>query len=179
MSKVTVPFTAEYLRSRVSYDPATGVFVWLAHPGKANGHRAWDRQWAGKQIAVREVQSPSGGGVYLIFRFLGRWYGAHRIAWLYMTGVWPEAEIDHRDCDSLNLKWDNLRAATRGQNQANKRPMRNNWLGIKGVYKRRSKYAAQINDGGTRHIGSFNCPTAASIAFAREHRRIHGEFSRI
>ena len=172
--------TAEILRERLDYDPETGVFVWRPHPGSANANRAWDRQWSGKPVAVRVVTAPiPGAKPYGIVRVLGRCYGVHRLAWLWMTGEWPQGEVDHRDRDGLNNRWSNLRAASRSQNQANKGPMRNNKLGIKGVYKRCNKYRAQMHVGGKhKTIGSFNCPTAASIAFTKAHKAAYGEFSR-
>lgn len=172
--------TATILRDRLDYDPETGVFTWKPHPGSANAHRAWDAQWAGKPVAVElRPSKTTAGREDAMFRVLGRCYMASRLAWLYMTGDWPKGEVDHKDLDTTNNRFANLREATHGQNQANKKAMKNNRLGVKGVYKRCNKYRAQINVGGkVRHIGAFNCPTAASIAFTKAHRLAHGEFSR-
>lgn len=172
--------TAEILRQRVDYDPETGAFTWRPHPGSANAHRAWDAQWAGKVVTVRCCVAPlQNAKSYGIVRVLGKWYGQHRLAWLWMTGEWPIAEIDHKDGNPLNNRFANLRSASRSQNQANKKAMSNNLLGIKGVYKHRRRYVAQINAGGKHtYLGSFKCPTAASIAFTKAHKAAHGKFSR-
>lgn len=57
----------------------------------------------------------------------------HRVAWLLLTGDWPEQDIDHvnrnKDCNS----WINLRLATQKQNAENRGAHSNNLLGIRGV----------------------------------------------
>jgi hypothetical protein len=37
------------------------------------------------------------------------------LAWLYMTGAWPDGEIEHIDGDPLNDRWSNLRLKTPAQ----------------------------------------------------------------
>lgn len=55
-------------------------------------------------------------------------------------------EIDHRDGNPSNNQQDNLRLATRAQNQQNKKKPKNNASGFKGVYwdKERQKWRAYI-----------------------------------
>jgi hypothetical protein len=182
--KVEGDFTAEYFRSRVMLADDGVTFIWKLHPGDANGHRAWDAQWAGKPVRVELVASPGAPDhVYAIVRFMGKYYGLHRLMWLYQTGEWPRDEIDHRDNDTLNWRFDNLREATHGQNQMNSGPMRNNLLGVKGVYRRKRgncvQYLAQIHVPGTRetrHIGSFKTEAEAVAAYRKIAAELHGEF---
>lgn len=180
------PLSVEYLRSRVSYDPATGRFTWLPHPGKANGNRAWDKQWAGRPVSRRIIIHPNNPRrPYVLVRLLNCWYSEHRLAWLYTYGQWPADELDHRDSDATNNRIANLREATHGQNQNNRGPMRNNRLGVKGVYYRpnqsaRRPYRAQIhvpNSGKTKHIGCYATAEEASAAFKEWADRFHGEFA--
>jgi len=112
--------TAERLREVLRYEPETGVFVW--------------RVRAARRIHVGAVAgniSPSSG-----YRFIGvdcRLYGAHRLAWLYMTGEWPKHQVDHVNMDCADNRWANLRDATCSQNTANSCVRINNKSGFKGV----------------------------------------------
>ncbi|WP_139364680.1 HNH endonuclease [Vibrio parahaemolyticus] len=42
----------------------------------------------------------------------GKEYTSGQIAWSIMTGHFPDFIIDHKDGDSLNDKWSNLRRGT-------------------------------------------------------------------
>jgi hypothetical protein len=48
-------------------------------------------------------------------------YSAHRLAWFYVHGKWPQSGIDHRNGDIGDNRIENLREATQAQNCANKR----------------------------------------------------------
>src|SRR5688572_15965797 len=110
--------TAQRLRELLRYDPESGIFYWIAHRrglqiGDIAGREASRGEW---RITVDYVE-----------------YVAARLAWLYMTGEWPSHEIDHRDQQKLNNKWDNLRPATRPQNASNRSGFRTNRHKYKGV----------------------------------------------
>jgi hypothetical protein len=149
--------TAQRLRELLHYDPVTGVFT---------------RETArGRKI----VGTPHNKG-YRVLRVNGTLYLAHRIAWLYMTGQWPEAQIDHingvRDCN----KWLNLRQATPAQNQQNRGVDRNNKSGHPGVswYEPGKKWRARITASGREiSIGYFDSVVDASKARAKAKMRLH------
>jgi hypothetical protein len=61
-----------------------------------------------------------------------------------MTGRHPKEEVDHRNGNSLDDRWSNLREATRYQNEANKGPYRNNASGLKGIRNHRGRWEAAI-----------------------------------
>jgi hypothetical protein len=61
-------------------------------------------------------------------------YKAHRVIWLWVTGEWPEHDIDHKDRDALNNRWKNFRLATPLVNASNRDLSRNNTSGTRGVY---------------------------------------------
>lgn len=56
-----------------------------------------------------------------------------------MTGQWPKHQIDHRNGNRADNRWENLREATNGQNRQNARVNKNSWTGVKGVSLRRSR----------------------------------------
>jgi len=159
--------TAERLRHLLEYDPITGVFT--------NRVRRKARQ-AGAVIGV------AGGSGYITLSLDGRLYYAHRLAWLYMTGRWPAAEIDHIDCNSLNNTFSNLREADSAQNKANTRRRSDNKSGYKGVCwnRARSKWMAQIRREGRPHfLGHFETVEEAAAAYAAAAQETFGEFARV
>ena len=46
-------------------------------------------------------------------------YLAHRLAWFYVHGAWPDGEVDHIDGATDNNRLVNLRVVTRQQNRWN------------------------------------------------------------
>lgn len=86
------PLTHERLIEVLSYDAATGAFVWLR-----------------KQARNTRVGGPAGGvrnGSYYI-RIDETDYTAARLAWFYVTGEWPH-RLKFLDGNKLNLRFDNL-----------------------------------------------------------------------
>ena len=119
--------------------------------------------------------------MYLVIRIDGVLYRANRLAWLWVTGEWPEEAVDHKDLDSTNTKWANLRAATGTQNQANGPIQKNNKSGQKGVYwhKGAKKWIARIVvRGRTHHLGCFDHLNDAAAAYATAAAEHFGEFAR-
>ena len=167
--------SAQRLREVLHYDPETGVFTWLARPVTTHQVRTWNAKFVGSVAG-----SPNSG--YCGVRIRGRLFYAHRLAWLYMTGEWPAAEIDHINGDPKDNRWSNLRAATPKQNQANKRRQKNNTSGFKGVSwdKDAQNWRADIRVE-YRHLalGYFNTPEEAHYAYCAAAKKHFGEFARV
>lgn len=142
--------TAERLREMVHYDPETGRFTWL----KSNS------------VCIKvgtEAGARSDHKGYRRIQIDGKRYKVQVLAWLYMTGQWPENEVDHKDRDGGNNRWVNLRPATRKQNCENRRPWGQS--GIRGVFKEGNKWAARIRHNGvSRRIGTFETADSAIAA---------------
>ena len=161
--------TLERLKELLHYDPMTGAFTWRVRrngrgggvrPGMAAGLIGHDRR---RYIGVD-----------------GKRYAAHRLAWFYMTGEWP-IEVDHRNVDALDNRWDNLREATRSQNNANVGLKSHNTSGLKGVSwdNARRLWKAQISVRCKRvMIGRFADKEEAAQAYACAAREAFGEFAR-
>lgn len=162
--------TANRLREVLNYDPETGVFTTLI--GR-KGHAAG--AVAGTQKQCTETLA------YTIIGIDRRLYRAHRLAWLYMTGEWPEDVIDHVNGDGTDNRWANIRPATKSQNQFNRRMSRNNTTGNTGVYRRSDgkAWVAEIwaNDR-KQSLGSFQTYDEAVAARAAAQLKLHGAFAR-
>lgn len=72
------------------YDPDTGVVTWRTRPGDLK----WSSRYAGKPAGSRARRAT---GFYRETSIFDVNYLMHRIVWFYMTGEWPDHEIDHRD----------------------------------------------------------------------------------
>jgi hypothetical protein len=157
--------TQERLKELLHYDPETGHFTWRTH----RGGKATPGSIAGNR-------TPRG---YRDIIVDGNRYMAHRLAFLYMTGSFPDAEADHVDRDASNNRWRNLRPATRSENGSNRALQVNNSSGARNVHwlKTRRKWQARGNlHGKQKHLGLFDdIEEAAAVAEAwrKEH---HGEF---
>ena len=156
--------THDQLRGIISYDPDTGIFLWIkARGGKRAGSIAGHVNNCG----------------YLIIRINGIGYMAHRLAYLYMTGSFPIERTDHKDLDKTNNRWNNIREATSSENVFNISTPCNNTSGYKGVYydKNHSRWVAQgaINNKQIYIGSSKDIEVAKEIrrTWAKEH---HGEF---
>jgi hypothetical protein len=157
----------------ISYDPETGVFVWLPRNDLGKDQNRWNTRYAGGPAGNRA----SNG--YHVIRFRGVHYKAHRIAWLLMTGEWPADQIDHRDLNRSNNRWSNLRAASAGQNVINRRLQSNNSSGRRGVVfnRQRRKWQVQIGANGKLHyLGCFESKEEAAATYLAAAKIHFGEF---
>lgn len=162
--------TAEHLREILHYDDLTGDWTWL----KTMGCRAK----AGAAAGFRHHHGYRMIGVY------GEGYTASRLAWLYMRGEWPpkDIEIDHKDMDRTNDRWDNLRLATKAQQAANRRMHPFNTSGRKGVsfHKLTGKWQAAMTVHGRHlHLGLYGSVAEAAEVYADAFRKRFGEYARL
>lgn len=152
------------LLRQLSYDASTGTFRWLI----SKGGNARIGQEAGCVNAV-------GYRAILINR---RNYLAHRLAWFYVKGAWPQFMIDHADRNRLNNAIGNLREATNSQNQGNKYSIGFSERVDPAHPDRVNKFESRIGvDGKLKHLGCFPTAEAARAAYIDAHRAHFGEFS--
>jgi len=159
--------TAEYLRSILDYEPETGLFRWKT---VRNG-RAKVGQIAG---------SVNPGHGYVIIEIDGKPRRAHRLAVLWMTGEWPERDVDHENLTRHDNRWSNLRPATEQENGANRRALKNNACGVKGVYRVGRRWRASIRvDYKLINLGTFSKKEEAGEAYAAAAMLYFREFARV
>ena len=155
----------QHLLSVLSYSKETGEFVWLIDSGRA------------RKGAVAGHIRKDGYVQIIIGKKL---YRAHRLAWFYVTGSWPEGRLDHQDNCGSNNRWENLRPATHSQNMANRKLNANNVSGFKGVSRRGKRFRAYVQKDGRRFLlGMFDTAEAAGAAAAAKSIELHGEFARV
>lgn len=157
--------TAERLREVLHYEPQTGVFIWIAP--------------INNRIKVGN-KAGSGSNGYINISIDGEIYGAHRLAWLYMTGGWPAHQIDHADGNRSNNAFSNLREATVSQNHQNIGITAANRTGLKGVslHKKTGKWRARIAiEKKGKTIGYFDTKEEAHAAYCEAASRHYGKFA--
>lgn len=140
----------------MSYDAESGVFV-------------WKKSRRGVQVGI-PLGTCNGHG-YLRITVLGQSYYAHRLAWFYVHGEWPEHEIDHINGIKDDNRISNLRKATPQENQRYRfNAQRNSKTGVIGVswHDKANKWQAHF-DG--KYLGVFQSIDDASQAYksAKEH----------
>jgi hypothetical protein len=111
----------------------------------------------------------------------GQNYRAHRLAWYYMTGEWPDQQIDHINCVHGDNRWENLRLCTRSQNNHNQPTRKNNRSGVKGVHfkKQAGKWHGQVClNYRIHHVGLFDNLEEAAAAVRAKREELHGKFAR-
>lgn len=139
------------------YNPETGELRWKVGIPKVGGKLAgWE---SAGYVRV------CWGGMNVM---------AHRLIWRMVKGYWP-VEIDHRDRNRSNNRWENLREVTRSLNQINRALQSNNTSGHKGVvwHKARGKWWASIKRDG--HLSSLGYYDNLEDAVAARKRAEHEE----
>ncbi len=155
------------IRIFVSYDEKTGVFIWIKSPNSR----------APKGSECGWVQD-CNGKKYRCINFGGKAYLSHRLAWWWLHGKMPppKIDIDHKNQNSLDNRIENLRLATRGQNNANGRHLKGIY---RGVVKSAGRFVAQIRkDGAYHYLGRFHCPIEAATAYDKKAIELFGEYAR-
>lgn len=160
--KLTPPAPEDFVgavRERLTYDPETGEFR-FRKSGKIAGC----------------LDKSSG---YVRIRLWNVLYHGHRLAWLYVHGVWPEEEIDHRSRVRSDNRERNIRPATSRQNSHNIGLSVRNRSGVKGVCYDPARglwRATIVIDGKWCQLGRFSTKELAQQVYERAARQSRREF---
>lgn len=149
----------EELKSRLHYDPRTGIFTWIKMSAK-NQLKIGD-------IAGSVKVNKTSGKKYRHIKINGKLYKAHRLAFIWMAGKLPAEEVDHADGDGLNNIWENLSQATHQENCKNHRLRKDSTSGFVGVcwHIRDNNWSAYISiDGKRKYLGYFGDKSEAIAA---------------
>lgn len=155
--------TQERLKEVLHYEPESGEFTRI----------------------VKTAHNASSGTVnkitgYLSISLGGRQYYGHRLAFLYMTGAWPQKMVDHINGNRSDNRWANLREASATINQQNlqvhQKNNRTGLLGVTRLHNRRGTkhFCAQLFAHGKRvHCTYHETPEAAHAAYLEAKRKHH------
>jgi hypothetical protein len=156
--------TQEELQRLFSYDPDTGNFIRRVF---CNGQKVG---------SVAGCKKPTG---YIHISIHGKRFQAHRLAWLYMNGKFPDGVVDHINGDPSDNRISNLRDCTRWENLLNQKLHSNNTSGVRGVcwHKASNRWVAnaQVN-GEMIYLGLFNTKEDAADAYKDFALRNHKQF---
>lgn len=147
---ISLPSQAR-LRELLDYDPLSGGLV-----RKAKSNRT--------DLAGQPAGTKAPG--YIRVHIGGKYYAAHRLIWVWMTGDDPgDLKVDHIDCDRHNNRWDNLRLASITQLRSECR-FRSR-LGLpRGVKFSKGRFGARIVVDKVDHwLGTFDTPEEAHQAY--------------
>lgn len=169
-------FTAEFIRSILDYDAKTGLFTWRARAEcSALRNSIWTGRAAGTNIhGYIQISIYVDGQSVAIY--------AHRIAWLYIYGEWPQELLDHIDGDKTNNRIGNIREASYSENACNRPKRSDNKTGYTGVAfrKNRNKWEGKITvRQKTVWRKLFNTAEEAHAARTAALPLHHGAFARI
>lgn len=123
--------TQKRLKELLHYYPETGIFTLkIGIPGRSAG----------------SVSGTKNGG-YIQIKIDGIIYRAHRLAWLYIHGYFPENQIDHINRIKDDNRIVNLREVSLSCNNRNKGVKSNNKTGVTGVSlnKQNGKWYSKIS----------------------------------
>lgn len=151
----------------------TGKIFWLRN--KRSGGRAKAHREAG---SVKRGSHSNGGG-YRVITIDGVMYRAHQLVWMWHTGKWPLGEIDHKNGERDDNRFENLREATVPQNRMNKRIQSNNKSGYKWVsfHPQTGRWRAEVKKNGKRICDSLHLdPKSAYEVACVAAKQLHGTF---
>lgn len=146
---------------------------------EGSGIIRWKTKIAKKTVVGEEAGFIRDDG-YKAVQLFGRRYMTHRVVFGMVNGA-VDQEIDHINGDICDNRPSNLRAATRSQQNMNKRLSRANSTGYQGVYFNRPKnlFNARIRVNCRRiSLGYFKTPEEAYAAYLAGIEKYHGEYRR-
>lgn len=155
--------TQERLKELLSYDLETGIFINFTQ----RSSRAKKNVIAGNKRVDCYIQIGLDKKNHL----------AHRLAWLYVYGKFPEKHLDRINENPSDNRINNLRLSTNRENSQNiSKPNKNNASGYLGVYwnKKDKKWQASITiNRKLKNLGYFNTAEESSEAYLKAKQKLH------
>ncbi len=173
-AKCPPEWVLERIEDVLRYDPGTGWLIWTK-PGKK------------RNVGQRAGYEMKGRSKYRSIGFQRDFEKydlmEHNVCYFLQTGDWPKLELDHKNLDGSDNRWDNLRPATALQQNQNRRAHRDSKTGVKGVTWKphAKKYAATIQANKKwMFLGYYNTVEEAAAAYAAANAKYHDpDFRRV
>jgi hypothetical protein len=150
------------IKEYLSYNPNTGVFIWIKPICKYPINMTAGNKRADGRITIR---------------FNNKRYYAHRLAWYFSYGEFPNRSIDHINQDPSDNRLCNLREAVDADNIQNISKARiDNKSGYRGVCwdKSKNKWMSKItSDNKQIFLGYFDTKEKAHDAYLAAKRKHH------
>ncbi len=150
--------TQSLLKTYFYYDPDTGIFLNLVARGR---------------VKIGTVAGSLLKDGYWKIGLFGKGYKAHRLAWLYVYGSFPEGILDHINQIKTDNRISNLREVSIRDNGSNRKDNSK----IVGVYKARNnsgRYTSQIQiNGKIKYLGTFDTELEAKAAYDNEKDKLN------
>lgn len=159
----TTVLTQDRLKNLLHYDPDTGCFTWNCDRPKCS-------------------KGALAGGLckdgYVMIGIDYNIHRAHRLAWLYMTGAFPDTHLDHINGVRTDNRISNLRLATPAQNQQNQKLRRDSTSKQAGVSwsKQHKKWYAYINVANKRKFLGLFADLTEAISVRKTAEQLYHPF---
>ena len=154
--------TKDRLKQLLEYSERSGLFV--------------RKETTSSNAITGAVAGTTDALGYVTIRVDGVSHKAHRLAWLYVYGAFPEKHLDHINGNPSDNKISNLRECTAAENQQNQKRRSDCKSGYTGVsfHKASGKWQASIRvNGRTIHLGIFDDPQEAHAEYVAAKTRLH------
>ena len=155
--------TQELLKENLSYNQESGFFIRIKKTANS--------------VNIGDIAGTLHSDGYIYISVIGKKIPAHRLAWLYVYGSFPNNEIDHINGIKNDNSLINLREATRLENMQNQRKAhKDNPTGLLGVSfnKKLMKFTAQIHiNGKQKKLGVFDTKESAYLSYLEAKNNIH------
>ena len=165
MTTKSLTLTQDRLKTLLHYNPYSGNFTVLKTSNNSKN--------------IGSIAGRLNRSGYTIIYVDGKRYLAHRLAWLYVTGDFPESMLDHVNCIKNDNRFINIREANHRLNAYNRTADKNSISKYKGVTwcKRDKRWVAQININGiNKWLGRFDSEIKAFKKYCDVAKKQHGEF---
>lgn len=153
--------TVSRLRELLNYSPESGQFTWISTRGRA---------------AAGSVAGAIHKYGYRVIQIDGKGYGAHRLAWLFIYGGFPEV-IDHINGDRSDNRIENLRNVDHQVNAENRKGARFGkkipLMGVKKQTMGNSFWASIKVNGEVVALGGFPTAELAHEAYMAAKAKYH------